>query len=184
MTEQSALRGLKNQDTDALAWLIDRYTPYVCAILRRILPGAPEADLEEVASDVFFALWTHAQQVRPEAFRGYLGAIARNKAKNRARTQHQTLPLDEDLLLISPATPEGIVAEKERDQLLRQAVLAMGHPDREIFLRHYYYYEPIQAIAQALDMKEATVKTRLRRGREKLKETLLQGGIYEASQDF
>lgn len=33
-------------------------------------------------------------------------------------------------------------------------------------------------------MKEATVKTRLRRGREKLKETLLQGGIYEASQDF
>lgn len=30
-------------------------------------------------------------------------------------------------------------------------------------------------------MKAATVKTRLRRGREKLKETLLQGGIYEES---
>lgn len=181
MTEQSALRGLQNQDTDALAWLIDRYTPYVCAILRRILPDAPDADLEEVASDVFYALWTHAHQVRPEAFRGYLGAIARNKAKNRARSQNKLVPLEEDLLLVSPHTPEGIVEEKERDQLLRQAVLAMGHPDREIFLRHYYYYEPVQAIAQALDMKAATVKTRLRRGREKLKETLLQGGIYEES---
>ena len=179
MTETSALRRLKRQDTEALSWIIDRYTPYVCAILRRILPGAPEADIEEVASDVFFALWTHAQQVQPETFRGYLGAIARNKAKNRARARSCTVPLEEDLLLVSPHTPEGIVEEKERDRLLRQAVLDMGHPDREIFLRHYYYYEPVQAIAQALDMKAATVKTRLRRGREKLKETLLQGGMYE-----
>ena len=179
MTETSALRRLKRQDTEALSWIIDRYTPYVCAILRRILPGAPEADIEEVASDVFFALWTHAHQVRPETFRGYLGAIARNKAKNRARARSCTVPLEEDLLLVSPHTPEGIVEERERDRLLRQAVFDMGHPDREIFLRHYYYYEPVQAIAQALGMKAATVKTRLRRGREKLKETLLQGGMYE-----
>lgn len=181
MTERSAIRRLQQQDTDALAWLIQRYTPYVCAILRRILPTAPEADIEEAAADVFYALWTHAQQIRPASFRGYLGTIARNKGKNLARVKDCTVPLEEDLLLVAPATPEGIVAERERDQLLRQAVLAMGHPDREIFLRHYFYYEPVEAIAQALDMKAATVKTRLRRGREKLKETLLQGGIYEES---
>lgn len=177
MNEKQALRSLKKQNTDALCWLISRYTPYVCAIVRRILGDAPNGDVEEVASDVFFALWTHADSVQPDTLQSYLGAIARNKAKTRARTLGQTLTLEEDILLLPPDTPEQVFEKKERDHLVRQAVLAMGPPDREIFLRHYYYYEPVQQIAQAMDMNPSTVKTRLRRGREKLKTILLKGGI-------
>ena len=57
---------------------------------------------------------------------------------------------------------------------MREAVLAMPYPDREIFLRHYYYGQKLEAIAQEMDMNLSTVKTRLRRGREKLRSVLEQ----------
>ena len=45
--------------------------------------------------------------------------------------------------------------------------------DREIFLRFYYYYEKIAQIAAAMELTESAVKSRLSRGREKLKSRLL-----------
>lgn len=57
----------------------------------------------------------------------------------------------------------------------RRAVDGMGEPDREIFLRHYYYCQSVADIAAALDMNANTVKTRLRRGRERLRAELSKG---------
>ena len=58
---------------------------------------------------------------------------------------------------------------------IRGAVDGMGEPDREIFLRHYYYCQSVADIAAALDMNANTVKTRLRRGRERLRAELSKG---------
>ena len=58
---------------------------------------------------------------------------------------------------------------------IRRAVDGMGEPDREIFLRHYYYCQSVADIAAALDMNANTVKTRLRRGRERLRAELSKG---------
>ncbi|MEF9971380.1 MAG: sigma factor-like helix-turn-helix DNA-binding protein, partial [Oscillospiraceae bacterium] len=58
----------------------------------------------------------------------------------------------------------------------KRAVLAMELPDREIFLRHYYYYQALAQISVEMEINVSTVKTRLRRGREKLKEILHEGG--------
>ena len=57
------------------------------------------ADVEEVASDVFFTLWENADKVNSGSVRGYLGSIARNKAKNKFREAGFDLPLDEDLYI-------------------------------------------------------------------------------------
>jgi RNA polymerase sigma-70 factor (ECF subfamily) len=48
----------------------------------------------------------------------------------------------------------------------------MELPDREIFLRHYYYYQGVSRIAEEMDMNVSTVKTHLARGRQKLKSIL------------
>ena len=52
---------------------------------------------------------------------------------------------------------------------------ALPDGEREVFLRHYYYAQTVREIAAAMDLKESTVKTRLRRGREKLKAMLTKG---------
>ncbi len=53
----------------------------------------------------------------------------------------------------------------------------MGQPDREIFLRHYYYAQTVQEISRETGLNESTVKTKLRRGRMRLKTILLRWGV-------
>lgn len=180
MTEARALRAMQRGSEDALGWFIERYTPYVSTVIYNIIGGAMgQADLEEVASDVFLLFWNHAGQIHPASIRAWLGAVARNLAKNRFRQAGRSLPLDEDLILIDEEGPEVLLEHKERDRMVRETVLAMGWPEREIFLRYYYYGQTVKEIAGEMAMPESTVKTKLRRGRERLKSTLTEkGGRY------
>ena len=185
MEEQAALRALKRGDEAGLAWMIDRYAAYVSTIVYHIIGAAmTAADVEEVSSDVFLVLWSNAGKVRPGKVKAYLSGIARNKAKEKLRTAGQCLPLEEDAILIRNADPECDMEAREQAAYIRRATLAMGHPDREIFLRHYYYCQPVSRIAAEMNMNPSTVKTRLRRGRDKLKKCLQKGGYDVAEADI
>ena len=173
MTETEALQALQQGSEGALEWFINKYTPYVSTIVYHIIGGAMgPPDVEEVAADVFFALWNNAGKVRVDSIRGYLGSIARNKAKNKLRESGQDLSLEEDILVIEGDTAEERLEEQELRERVRCAVLSMEEPDRDIFLRHYYHCQPLAGIAEELGMKLSTVKTRLHRGREKLRTAL------------
>ena len=171
MTEASALRELKKGSEKALIWFIDTYTPYVTAIIRNIIGDHMDlADVEEVASDVFFALWENADKVT--APKGYLGTIARNKAKNKLRSLGYDLPLEEQILILDTDDPQAHIEKKEQRRAVKRAVLAMPHPEREIFLRHYYYCQKVESISEEMGIPLSTVKTKLRRGRIRLGEVL------------
>lgn len=183
--ERSLLHRPHQGDEAALSAVIDRYAGYVSAILSRILGAdTPQADIEELAADTFFALWRNAGAVEDGKLKAYLGAVARNKAKDALRRQKRELPLEEDLLPLSPEDPARQLEEKELARFPREAVLSMGEAEREIFLRYYYAYEPIAEIAEALGIPLSTVKIRLRRGRQKLKEILQKGGYACEDQDL
>ena len=167
MTEAIALKELKKGSETALEWFVDAYTPYVTAIIHNIIGECMDmADVEEVASDVFFALWENARKVY--SVKGYLGTVARNMAKNRLRSLGWDLPLDERMLVVAGDNPETALEEKEKAKAVKRAVLRMPHPEREIFLRHYYYCQKIETISREMDIPLSTVKTKLRRGRARL----------------
>ena len=180
MDERALVKKLNRGSRSALDTAVERFTPYVSAVILRPLAGrACREDVEELCADVFVALWSHAHQLDPEqGLRPWLAAVARNKAKNRLRRREQTLPLEEDILdLPGPDDPAGALEQKEEQALVRRALLTLPQPDQEIFLRHYYYAQGVKEIAAALDMNESTVKTRLRRGRFKLKELLTKEAL-------
>lgn len=78
---------------------MDRYLPYVSTIAWNILRGVmSREDGEEVVSDVFLAAWKQAGDLESGHVKAWLGAVARNKAKNKLRQQGETLPLEEDAL--------------------------------------------------------------------------------------
>lgn len=157
-------------------WFIDRYTAYVATIINNmLLPRLTAADAEEAAADVFLALWKNAPRIKPGGVRAYLGGIARNKARDALRSLREELPLEEDVLSIPGPGPDEALTERELAERTRRAVELMPEPDREIFLRHYYYCQGVADIALALDMNANTVKTRLRRGRERLRKELAEG---------
>ncbi|MDR0813497.1 MAG: sigma-70 family RNA polymerase sigma factor [Oscillospiraceae bacterium] len=172
MIDIFALKAILRGDEDALVKLIDKYNAYVCAVVRGIIGGIAE-DVEEVAADVFFALWNNADKPDPQKLKAYLGGIARNKAKNKLRERVDDLPLEEDCILIEQSSPETNLIAGDETAAVKTALLAMREPDREIFLRHYYGLQTVAAIAGEIKMSEAAVKQRLTRGREKLKINLI-----------
>ena len=183
MREEAMIEKIRAGNPAGLEALMDRYIPYVSAVVWHILRSAmPVEDGEEVVSDVFLAAWGRPEALRPGSVKAWLGAVARNKAKNRLRQIGQTLPLEEDALeLPGPDDPPGEYERAEERRLVRRAVDALPGPDREIFLRHYYYAQTVQEIARCMHINESTIKTRLRRGRMKLKDILTREGfLYEA----
>lgn len=179
MREETILRKLKTGDPSALEAVMDGYISYVSTVVWNILRYASSVeDAEEVVSDVFLAAWDQAQQIQPGCLKAWLGAVARHKAKSKLRQAGKELPLEEDILeLPDENTPDAIVQRAEEQRLVRKAVAQMEPPDREIFLRHYYYAQTVEEIAREMDMKEGTIKTKLRRGRMRLKTILQRWGV-------
>ena len=173
MTDGKALKQLQAGDQQAVEWFIERYSGYVGAVVNSILQGKmSQADVEEVTADVFVTLWKSAQKLVPLNLKGYLSRVARSLALRKLRERSQELPLEEDILVLEEDSLIEKLDQEERDRLVREAVISMPQPDREIFLRFYYYCQSIPVIAEKMQMNPSTVKTRLRRGREKLRQHL------------
>lgn len=179
MDERSLLRRLKEGDTEALGEIIGLYSPYLCAVASNILaPRLPREDIEEVVSDTFVALWTHRSELLPGKTKAWLAAVARNRAKDALRAAHLDEPLDDDLLTVAaPENVEKSVFLAELSNLAREAVASLGEPDCEIFRRRYFLYQKTEDIAAGLNMNAATVRTRLARGRERLRRYFTERGI-------
>lgn len=187
MTDEQLAKKLKKHNESALEKIMKKYTPLLSAIVYNISNGTlSTSDIEEVVADSFISLWNNADKVEPESLKGYLCTIAKSKAKNKIREikQPNVLSLDdvipEDNLELDKQTEDKMIGN-----ILYEAVNSMGEPDREIVLRHYYYYQPSSKISEIMGMNADTVKSRIRRAKDKLKALLEERGIdYEALQSI
>ena len=179
MRDEMILRKIRSGDPAGLEALMDRYISYVSTIVWNILRNSmSREDAEEVVSDVFVTAWQKAGDVLPGSLKPWLGAVARNKAKTRLRGAGMELPLEEDILEIPDAeTPDACLERAEEQKLVRRAVDSLPKEDREIFLRHYYYAQTICEISREMNMNESTIKTKLRRGRLRLKTMLVRWDV-------
>lgn len=154
MDETKLLRKVCQGNQKAFEQIMERYTAYVATIIYGIIgQNMSTQDVEEVVSDIFVTLWQQAEQVQ--------------KGK-----------LDEIPLLQEEEFPEQLYLKREKQSVIRQALLSMEHPDREIFLRHYYYYQTVTCIADEMNLSPSSIKSRLARGRQKLKKYLHKGGYF------
>ena len=184
MTEKRLIQGMARGELSALEVLIERYTSYVSSVIARILRGR-QADVEELTADVFLAAWENRDRLRPGKVKSYLGAIARNRAFNLLRADRVSLPLEDDVLLLETDGPEKELDRRETARIINQALTRLDRPQRELFVRHYYYGQTVQEAALAMGVNLSTAKTWLRRGRETLKTILKQEGYgHEAAEDF
>ncbi len=178
------VKALRRGELSALEELMDRYTPYVSSVASRILRNRP-ADAEELTADVFLAAWDNRGKLRPGKLKGWLGAVARNRAFNLLRADRDTLPLEEDVLILETDGPDRELDKKETARVINQSLARLDKPQRELFVRHYYYGQTVQEAALAMGLNLSTAKTWLRRGREELKAILEKEGYgHEAVGNF
>lgn len=177
MAEHDLILRLKAGDRQALEALIDRYTHYCGAVAARALGPCPSReDLEEVAADAFLALWRGREGLDPDRpLRPWLAVTARNLALDRLRARRETQELSPRLPDSRPG-PEELAERQALHDQLRRLVEGLEEPDRTLFLRYYYEEEPLYQVASRLGMNLSTAKTRLARGRKRLKQALTGPG--------
>lgn len=165
------------RDESALGEVIDAYGGLVFGMARRVLADAGMA--EEVAQDVFVALWR-----RPGAFdaargslQGFLMGVARNKAIDVVRREETRKKAREALISEQETTSTVDSATEQIDERQRvtAALAGLSGPQREAVVLAYYGGRTYREVAAELGIPEGTAKTRLRDGLGKLRELLTRG---------
>lgn len=177
------IQGLKKQDENALNICINRYQSYVSYIVANIIgESLPNEDKEEIIVDVFLSIWNHADSIDTSissSLKPYIGTIARNKSRNRLRSlvKHNTICLDDEIVVDKNDFTEDLI-NKELNEILLETINMLNQDERVCFLKYYYYEKSIRVISKETGINESTIKSKLSRGRNKLKELLERRGFY------
>ncbi|WP_169525246.1 sigma-70 family RNA polymerase sigma factor [Pseudalkalibacillus hwajinpoensis] len=141
---------------------------------------------EDIAQEVFYKCYTNLHKFRNDSsIKTWISRITVNTSKDFLRKRKfNLLQSPSDILerfLKSKSTEEEFL-EKENNQSVMEKVLDLRPKYREIIILYYFQDFSVGEIGQTLKMNPNTVKTRLSRGRQLLKETMVEweGGNYEA----
>lgn len=168
---------LKKHDEKALIQIMDLYTPLVATIVSNVARGnMSKEDIEETVSDVFVTLWNNSEKVQDGKLKGYICCIARTRAINKANTLTDTILNIDDYDPQDDFSIEDATDKKDIEQELREVIGDISEPDKEILIRHYYFCETVSKISENMSINIETVKSKLRRTRDKLKKILTERG--------
>lgn len=173
------IKGIKAGNERSLNRCIKTYKSYVAYIVGNIIGSSlSQEDKEEVISDVFIVLWKKCNLIdekQSDKFKAYIGTIARNLSKNKLRERKNIiLQTDLDENFADELNLENFLINKEQQEDLFKCILQLKKIDQICFLKYYYYQKNIKEIALELNLSESAVKSKLYRGRDKIKMILSQ----------
>jgi RNA polymerase sigma-70 factor (ECF subfamily) len=132
-----------------------------------------EALAEDLLSEVFLDVWRQADRFEGRSsVSTWLMSIARYKALSarRVRTEDELTQEIEAAIADPSDDPEAALQEKDRGELLRQALTHLSREHRDIIDLVYYHERSIAECAEIVGIPAATVKTRMFYARRKLAE--------------
>ena len=130
MRESRLITLLQSQKPEGLQALMATYQAYVGTIIRNITRSSlSEQDVEELTADTFFAVWQTTDKLQAGKVRAYLAAIARNKAKSRLRSLSETIPLEEEAILLETADLEQEVEHTLLSEALQDTITTLSATD-------------------------------------------------------
>lgn len=185
MEDAQIIRLYQNRDPEAIEQTERKYGALCKTVAGRLLQS-PE-DAEECANDTYLALWNAIPPANPDPFSAYIAKVTRNLAMKRLeqlsaakRSTEALLSFDElsECLLGQDGLSQAMAV-----QALRRAITDfLEDQDKEsrcIFLRRYFFFDSVKEIAVCYGMTQSKVKSKLMRTRNKLKDYLIQEGLYE-----
>jgi len=171
-SDHDLAKAFRGGDERAFAALFERYRRPLYVFALRMLGEADAA--RDLVQDVFLRIWERRGQLdRPESFRSWLFAVARNRCLSQLRRERGQVSLDEapDEALAVGASVDG--PEREQDlALLRRALAGLKVEYREVLVLREYQDLSYAEIADITESTESAVKSRLFKARRALHETL------------
>ena len=183
MTDTEIINLFSERSEQAIDELAKKHGNAVARVARNILGN--EQDTEECVNDTYLGTWNAIPPHRPSPLRTFVCKIARNLATKKyhsntavIRNSQYDLVLDdlEEILADSNSVEEDYEAEELRSAI--NGFLATLNPsDRFLFMRRYWYSDPVKDIAKMAHSTTNSVTVRLFRIREKLRHYLVKEGL-------
>ena len=155
---------------DAVQEIMNTYSGMVYRLAYARTGNKPDAD--DVYQDVFFKLFRSNPQLDSEEhLKAWLIRTTTHTSVNLLRSAwrryFQPMPENYD-------APDMSFANDDRLSALRNALIRL--PEKQRIVIHLYYYEQLstEEIAKILGEKSSTVRSHMKRGRERLKSLLTE----------
>lgn len=164
---------------EALICLMKEYGEEIKRLVYTFVKNWTQA--EDITQDVFITIYTKLDSFQKKsAIRSWIYSIAINKSKDYLKSwQYRKLQLSDKITGVTFSEKNNVevrVITHSEDQILYQAVLQLPLKYREVILLHYYKGFLVRETSEFLSLNEATVKTRLSRGRKLLHEKYVKLG--------
>lgn len=190
MKDDKLLRRAQKGDEAAFEELVRLHEKAVYAVCWRIC--RKEEDAMDAAQETFLAAWRGLGGFRGEAaFSTWLTRLATNasldllRKKKHQREEISVEGVQEEGLQLPDKVesgPQEEVERQERAQCVRDALLELTDEHREILVLREMRELSYEEIAAQLGISIGTVRSRISRAREKLREILLRQGNFFAAE--
>ena len=183
MTDTEIINLFFERSEQAIEELAKKHGSAVARVVRNILGNAQ--DTEECVNDTYLGAWNAIPPHKPSPLRTFVCRIARNLATKKyhantadKRNSQYDLALDEleDYLSDSDSVENAYEAQ-ELKEAINGFLATLSYSDRFLFMRRYWYSDPVQDIAKMAHSTNNSVTVRLFRIREKLRLYLEKEGL-------
>ena len=171
--DDALILAVADGDEQALRLLYERHAPWLAVRIRRSLPASA---VEDVLQETFVAVWRGATRFRQSGETGaWLWGIARRQAAMWQRRHGRAETSFDELLvghrLASPDPGHEAITRIE----LQQVLAAAGNPGsagHDLAQRVFIEQQPFAEIAADLDVPTGTIKSRVFKLRQTMKQAL------------
>lgn len=186
-TSSNNVKGAKNVDEiiteaieteDKAAMMDDIMQKYGQDILQLVFSYVNNTTIaEDLTQDIFVKCYKSLHTYSGKSkLRTWLWRIAINHCKDYLKSWYNknVVIVDDNQTSSFPQkeTVEQVILQKEADESLALSVMNLPIKYREVIFLFYFEELPIKEIAEITETKENTIKTRLKRAKEILKEQL------------
>lgn len=169
-------RVLKGEQ-NAYAELVNRYQNYVFTLTLRFTKNREDA--EEVSQDIFVKAYRSLADFRGASkFSTWLYTIVNTTCITFLRKKKLEIhSLDNETVFERVENQDSgmnanQVEQKSKLNMVNQAISMLGHDDAEILILFYKAEQSLEEISKVLGLETNTVKVRLHRARQRLKEKM------------
>jgi len=170
--DRDDVRRVLDGDVEAFEGIVRRWQGPLVNLAWRFTHDRGRA--EELAQEAFLKIYRNLSHWRGEGtFSTWLFAVATNVYRSALRrTPEVTLPEDHAEWLPGESDVQRDAEARDERAAVRRALAALPARYREALLLFYFHEMDIPAASRSLGVPEGTIKARLSRGREMLRQRL------------
>lgn len=180
--EQDIIRRAQKGDSEAFRTLVEGYQTQVYRLAARM---CGESAADDVTQEAFVAAWRALPSFRGECrFSTWLYRLTTNAAIDLLRLEKRHRNADDitELELSDDGlSPQELAERGETQEAVRRALGQLSEEHRQVLLLRYMQELDYGEIADALEISEGTVKSRISRAKGRLRELLDGGGNFSAA---